>query len=107
MQGNPWLVDYHRVRKLVACLLAVHHLHHRGPPQVDLNISAITLRAAPSLSERGDMGEAGCGDRSAAIKSRVAAMAKSVDRKIGVRLLVVNHTTVLEMRPPHVSAMYT
>ena len=74
--------------------------------KVDLNISAITLRAATLLSERGDMGEAGCGDRSAAIKSRAAATAKSVDEDIGVRPLVGNHTTVSAMRSPLVYEMY-
>ena len=49
-----------------------------------MNISAIFLRAETLLSEKGDIEEAGCGDRSAAIKSRAAAMAKSVDEDIGV-----------------------
>ena len=78
----------------------------RASSKVDLNISAINLRAATLLSERGEIGEAGCGDRSATIKSRSAAMAKSVDEDIGVRPLVGNHTTVLAMRSPRVYAMY-
>ena len=53
------------------------------------------------------MGESGCGDRSAVIKSHAAAMAKSVDKEIGVQPLLGNHTTVSEMRSPRVSAMYT
>ena len=57
------------------------------------------------MSERGDIGEAGCGDRSAEIKSRAAAMAKSVDEDIGVHPLVGNHTTVSAMRSPHFSEM--
>ena len=72
-----------------------------------MNISAINLRAATLLSERGEIGEAGCGDRRAAIKSRAAAMAKYVDEDIGVRSLVGNHTNVLAMRSPRVSVMYT
>ena len=79
----------------------------RASSKIDLKISAITLRAATLLSERGEMGEAGYGDRSAAIKSRAAAMAKSVDDDIGVRTLVGNHTTVSAMRSPRVSAIYT
>ena len=75
--------------------------------KVDLNISAINLRVATLLTERGGMGKAGCGDRSAAIKLCEAAMAKSVDEDIGVRTLVGNHTTVSAMRSPRVSAMYT
>ena len=71
--------------------------------KVVLNISAIVLRAEALLSERGDIGEAGCVDRSATIKSRATAMAKSVDEDIGVRPLVGNHTTVSEMRSPRVS----
>ena len=74
---------------------------------MDLNIYSITLRAATLLSERGDIGEDGCGDRRAAIKSRAAAMAKSVDEDIGVRPLVGNHTTVSAMRSLRVSTMYT
>ena len=74
---------------------------------MDLKISAITLRAATLLSERGEIGEAGCGDRRAAIKSRAAAMAKSIDKDVGVSPLVGNHTTVSEMCYPRVSAMYT
>ena len=62
--------------------------------KVDLKISAITLRAATLLSERGEIGEAGCGNRRAAIKLHAAAMAKSIDEDIGVRPLVGNHTTV-------------
>ena len=79
----------------------------RASSKVDLNISAITLRAEMLLSDRGEMGEAGCGYRSAAIKSRAAAMAKSIDEEIGVRPLVGNHTTMSSMRSPLVSAMYT
>ena len=70
-----------------------------------MNISAMTLRAENLLSERGDIGEAGYGDWSAAIKSRAAAVDKSVDEDIGVRPLVGNHTTVLAMRSPRVSEM--
>ena len=40
------------------------------------------------------MGEAGCGDWSAAINLRAAATDKSVDKDIVVRPLVGNHTTV-------------
>ena len=72
-----------------------------------MKISAISLRAATLLSERGDIGEAGCGDRRSAIKSYAAAMAKPVDEDIGVLPLVVNHTTVSAMHSPWVSAMYT
>ena len=74
--------------------------------KVDLNISAITLRAATLLSERGEIGQARCGDWRATIKLRAAAMSKSVDEDIGVRPLVGNHTTVSAMRSPRVSAMY-
>ena len=77
----------------------------RASSKVDLNISAMTLRAETLLSERGDIEEAGCGDRRAAIKPRAAAMTKSVDEDIGVRPLVGNHTTVSEMRSPRVSEM--
>ena len=77
----------------------------RASSKVDLNISAIILRAATLLSEKGEMGEAGCGDRRAAIKSRAAAMAKSVDKDIGVLPLVGNHTTVSEMHSPRNYAM--
>ena len=73
--------------------------------KVVLNISAMILRAETLLLERKEIGEAGCGDRSAAIKSRAAAMAKSVDEDIGVRPLVGNHTTVSAMRSPLVSEM--
>ena len=66
---------------------------------------ALILRAETLLSERGDIGEAGCGDWRAAIKSRAAAMAKSVDEDIGVRPLVRNHTTVSAMRSACVSKM--
>ena len=79
----------------------------RSSSKVDLNISTITLRAATLLSERGDIGEARCGDQRAAIKSRAAAMDKFVDEDIGVRTLVGNHTTMSAMRSPRVSAMYT
>ena len=68
-----------------------------------MNISAMILRAETLLSEREDIGEAGCGDRSGAIKLRAAAMAKSVDEDIGVRPLVGNHTTVSAMRSTRVS----
>ena len=71
--------------------------------KVALNISAMTLRAETLMLERGEIGEAGCGDWRAAIKLRAAAMAKSVDEDIGVRFLVGNHTTVLAMRSPRVS----
>ena len=77
----------------------------RASSKVVLNISAMVLRAETLLSERGDIVEAGCGDRSSAIKLRAAAMAKSVDEDIGVRPLVGNHTTVSVMRSPHVSEM--
>ena len=73
--------------------------------KVVLNISAMVLRAKKLLLDRGEIGEDGCGDRSAAIKSRAAAMAKLVDEDIGVRPLVGNHTTVSAMRSPHVSEM--
>ena len=79
----------------------------RASSKVDLKIYAITLRAATLLSESGEMREAGCRDRSAANKLCAAAMAKSVDEDIGVRPLVGNHATVLAMRYPHVSPMYT
>ena len=65
----------------------------------------MTLRAETLLLERGDIGESGCGDRRAAIKSRAAAMAKSVDEDIGVHPLVGKHTTVLAMRSLRVSEM--
>ena len=55
----------------------------------------------------GDMVEAGCSDQRAAIKSRAAAMARSVEEEIGVLVLVVNHTTVSAMRSTRVSATYT
>ena len=79
----------------------------RASSKMDFKISAITLRAATLLSERGEIGEAGCGDRKTAIKSRAATMYKSVDKDIGVRPFVGNHTTVLAMHSPRVSAMYT
>ena len=75
--------------------------------KVDLKISAITLRASTLLLERGEVGEAGCGERMSAIKSRAAVMAKSVDDDIGVRPLVGNHTTVSAISCPRVSTMYT
>ena len=78
----------------------------RASSKVDLKISPITLRAENLLSEKGEIGEAGCSNHRAEIKSRVAAMAKCVDEDIGVRPLVGNHTTVPAMRSPHVSAMY-
>ena len=77
----------------------------RASLKVALNISAMVLRAENLLPERGEIGEAGYGDRSAAIKSRAAAMAKSVDEDIGVRPLVGNHAKVSEMRSPRVSEM--
>ena len=77
----------------------------RASSKVDLNISTMTLRAETLLSERGDIGEAGCGDRRAAIKSQATAMAKSVDEDISVRPLVGNHTTVSAMHSPRVSEM--
>ena len=73
--------------------------------KVALNVYAMVLRAETLLSERGEIGEAGCGDRSAAIKLCAVAMAKSVDKDIGVRPLVGNHTTVSAMRSPRVSEM--
>ena len=33
MQESSFLVDCHRVRTFVTYLVAVLHLHHRGPPQ--------------------------------------------------------------------------
>ena len=77
----------------------------RASSKVDLKISAIILRAENLLSYRGEMGEAGCGDRRDAIKSRAAEMAKYVDKDIGVLPLVGNHTTVLAMSSPRISAM--
>ena len=82
-------------------------LWSRASSKVDLKISAITLREATLLSEREEIGESRCGDQRGAIKSRAAAMAKSVDEDIGVRPLVRNHTTVSAMRSPRVSAVYT
>ena len=75
----------------------------RSSSKVALNIYAMVLRAANLLSERGEIGKAGCGDWSAEIKSRAATMAKSVDDDIGVHPLVGNHTTVSAMRYPRVS----
>ena len=49
-------------------------LWSRDSLKVVLKISAMVLRAETFLSERGEIGEAGCDDRSAAIKSRAAAM---------------------------------
>ena len=80
-------------------------LWSRASSKFVLNISAVVLRAETLLSERGYIGEAECDDRSAAIKSRAAAMAKLVDEEIGVRSLVGNHNTVSAMRPPRVSEM--
>ena len=77
----------------------------RASLKVVLNISAMTLRAKTLLSERGYIGEAGCGDRRAVIKSRAAAMAKSVEEDIGVRTLVGKHTTVSAMSSPRVFDM--
>ena len=65
----------------------------RDSSKMDLKIYAIILRAEILLSERGEIGEAVCGDWRAAIKSRAAAMSKSVDKDIGVRPLMGNHTT--------------
>ena len=73
--------------------------------KVDLKIFAITLRASTLMLERVEIGEAGCGDRRSAIKSRASAMFKSIDKDIVVCSLVGNHTTVLEMRSPCVSEM--
>ena len=58
--------------------------------KVALNISAITLRAATLLLERGEIGESGCVYWRDVIKSRAPAMAKSVAENIGVRPLVGN-----------------
>ena len=80
-------------------------LPSRASSKVDLKISAIILRAATLLSERGDMGEAGCSDRRAAIKSRAAAMDKYVDEDISVLPLMGNYTTVLAISSPCVSEM--
>ena len=77
----------------------------RASSKVVLKISAMVLRAETLLSESGEIGEAGCGDRSVAIKSRAAVMAKSVDEDIGVRPLVRNHTTVSAICSPRVSEM--
>ena len=77
----------------------------RASLKVALNISDMVLRAENLLSERGEIGEAGCSDWSAAIKSRASTMAKSVDEDIGVRPLVGNHTTVSAMSSPRVSEM--
>ena len=77
----------------------------RASSKVDLKISAIILRAATLLLERGDMGEAGCGDQRAAIKLRASEMDKSIEEDIGVLPLVGNHTTVSSMRSPCVSAI--
>ena len=78
-------------------------LWSRASSKLALKISTMALRADTLLLERGDIGEAGCGDRSAAIKLRASAMAKSVDEDIGVRFLVGNHTTLLAIRSPCVS----
>ena len=87
---------------------AVIHLCCCGASsKVELKISSITLRVATLLSERGEVGKAWCSDQRAAIKSRAAEMAKSINEDIGMRTLVGNHTTVLAMRSPRVSAMYT
>ena len=80
-------------------------LWSRASSEVVLKIYTMVLRAETLLSERGEILEAGCGDRSAAIKSRAAAMAKLVDEDIGVRPLVGKHTTVSAMRSPRVSEM--
>ena len=50
----------------------------RASSKVILNIPIMVLREETLLLERGEIGEAGCGDRSAAIKSRATAMDKSV-----------------------------
>ena len=90
----------------MTCLGVVRHLRGcGGSSKVALKISAMVLRAETLLSEKGEIGEAGCGDRSAAIKSRAAAMSRSVDEDIGVRPLVGNHTTVSAIRSPRVSEM--
>ena len=47
----------------------------RASSKVVLNISAIVVWAETLLSARGDIGEAGCGDQSAANKARAAVMA--------------------------------
>ena len=73
--------------------------------KVVLNISAMVLRAETLLLERGEIREAGCGDRSAVIESRAAAMDKSVDEDIGVCPLMRNQNTVLAMRSPRVFEM--
>ena len=97
-------LDIAAVRDLIA---ALRYPHPASPisPLSDSKVSAIVLRADTLLSDRGEIGEAGCGYRSAAIKSRTATMAKLVDKDIGVRPLVGNHTTVSAMRSPHVSEM--
>ena len=77
----------------------------RASSKFVLKISAMVFRSETFLSGRGEIGEDVCGDRSASIKSRAAAMAKSVDEDIGVRPLVGNHTTVSVMRSPRVSEM--
>ena len=74
----------------------------RASSKVVLNISAMVLRAETLMLERGDLGEAGCGDRRAVIESRAAAMDKSVDEDIGVCPLMRNQNTVLAMRSPRV-----
>ena len=50
------------------------------------------------LFDRGDMGDAGWGDRSATMRLCATAMAKSMDEDMGVLPFVGNHTTVLTMR---------
>ena len=77
----------------------------RASSKVALNISAMVLSADTLLSERVEIGEAVCGDQSAAIKFRAALMAKSVDEDIGVHPFLGNHTTVSVMRSPCVSEM--
>ena len=66
--------------------------------KVDLNIYENNLRAETLKLERGEMGEAGCSDRSAAIKSHAAAMAKSVDKDIGV---AAARDLIAALRSPH------
>ena len=58
-------------------------LWSRASSEVVLKIYTMVLRAETLLSERGEIGEAGYGDRSAVIKSRAAAMAKLVGEGIG------------------------
>ena len=100
LQGSPFMADCMSGSGSSSSL-------SRASSEVDLNISAITLRAETLLLGRGEIGEAGCGDSRAAIKSRAAAMAKSIYEDISVRPLVGNQNTVSAMRSPCVSAMHT